>query len=1243
MKILAIRIRNLASLEGIVEIDFTQEPLRSAGIFAITGPTGAGKSTILDALCLALYAKTPRYAQARESGIEIADVQGSTINQSDVRAILRDGTADGYAAVDFVGIDGQHYRATWSVRRARNKAEGNLQQAGTTLTNLTADIDIGGRKTELLPEIARLVGLNYEQFIRSVLLAQGDFTAFLKADKDQKASLLEKLTGTYVYSELSRRVFERSREEDQQLKLLQQQQENIIILTAEERDALSMREAELADALDQLQRQLETVMKEMKWHDDFKTYQARVQEARQMFEERVEEKDRSAGKEAYLQRVEQSQSIRTSVDLLDEATDHLDRRKTMLEGIREHQQQLVQQVADAGAAVAEAARYLDQQVREQEVAKPRLAAAAKLDVQLQAGQSNLDAAWEQWDTRRTRWEASIQRLAGQQAEAEQLERQVGAHSQWVEKRGNRKAVAEHHALIAAKLEEAGKQLKVTDAANRAIVEYETRILASETTLKELEHHSEGLAGKVDKIQVAIDSLQKSLRAISVGELREQSKEIASEQEMLLAAIADWRQRYRLQQEKEQLAQKVVDNQQRLKEKETQLEKAVPALQAITERRAASAAMLEKAMVAASVDIEVLRCQLTDGQPCPVCGSVSHPYAHEDARLHHMLGELRKEHDTIEQSYSQQLAGHGQLLEAVTLLRQTIRQFETEQDEKQQEWDVVAGKWERHRISQACADILPADKEEWLETRLEIMQKALEKVGEQLESYHHKKDELEQLQQKLQHVQAEHAVSVHAVKDLARDLQTFKERLGTVREEEASGTMRLKELFAELQPYFPDDQWVANWKSHPMEFLNSIGEFARQWKKTVDALETDRNALKVLQATIAGIEQEEQGLAKEVDRAEHEYAARQDFFKALQESRRSLFDGEAVERVDGQLQQQVAGAQEQLEIRRGLYEQRQTEKTQQDTKISETVSEIRRLEERVLELSGKIDEWISQNNTGDQVALDVEALRRLLAHPPEWIAAERETLSALERTVTQARSVLDERTRQLIEHEQQRPSDEPLEALEQRQQQLQSDRTELQREHNDIGFRLRQDAGSKERLGTLLTTMREQQLVADNWSRLNDVIGSSDGRKFRQVAQEYTLDVLLSYANVHLEVLSNRYRLQRVSGTLGLQVLDQDMGNELRTVYSLSGGESFLVSLALALGLASLSANRMNVESLFIDEGFGSLDPNTLNIAMDALERLHNQGRKVGVISHVQEMTERVPVQISVSKQQGGKSRVEVIG
>jgi len=199
----------------------------------------------------------------------------------------------------------------------------------------------------------------------------------------------------------------------------------------------------------------------------------------------------------------------------------------------------------------------------------------------------------------------------------------------------------------------------------------------------------------------------------------------------------------------------------------------------------------------------------------------------------------------------------------------------------------------------------------------------------------------------------------------------------------------------------------------------------------------------------------------------------------------------------------------------------------------------------------------------------------------------------------------------------------------------------QRAANEIAFQIKQDETYKKQIGSLLQSIEKQAVIVDNWAKLNDIIGSAEGKKFRQIAQEYTLDVLLMYANVHLQVLSKRYVLQRIPGSLGLQVVDLDMGDEVRTVFSLSGGESFLVSLALALGLASLSSSRMKVESLFIDEGFGALDPITLNIAMDALERLHNQGRKVGVISHVQEMTERIPVQIKVNKQQSGKSKVEV--
>jgi exonuclease SbcC len=271
------------------------------------------------------------------------------------------------------------------------------------------------------------------------------------------------------------------------------------------------------------------------------------------------------------------------------------------------------------------------------------------------------------------------------------------------------------------------------------------------------------------------------------------------------------------------------------------------------------------------------------------------------------------------------------------------------------------------------------------------------------------------------------------------------------------------------------------------------------------------------------------------------------------------------------------------------------------------------------------------------------LKELLTFTFEWIEKEQNTLHSFEKEKTKAVSILQERTQIFEQHSAKKSSERPLYDLQIIFKNAKTQNENFVQAKAAIGFKLKEDEANKHKIGGLLEEILAQSKTTDNWSKLNDIIGSADGKKFRQIAQEHTLEILLSYANKHLEDLTSRYKIERIPNTLGLQVVDLDMGDEIRTVYSLSGGESFLVSLALALGLASLSSSKMKVESLFIDEGFGSLDPNTLNVAMDALERLHNQGRKVCVISHVQEMTDRIPVQIKVSKKASGRSLVEVLG
>src|SRR5690606_14790424 len=366
-------------------------------------------------------------------------------------------------------------------------------------------------------------------------------------------------------------------------------------------------------------------------------------------------------------------------------------------------------------------------------------------------------------------------------------------------------------------------------------------------------------------------------------------------------------------------------------------------------------------------------------------------------------------------------------------------------------------------------------------------------------------------------------------------------------------------------------------------------------------------------------------------------------KILTDKRTAIYDGATVTEVEAKLSVAIEMAKQALDEQRLNVEKLQGELTRNIAQYEQLSIDITNVSKQEEALKEQLGGWIAKYNTQSVTVLDEEKLLNLLDFNQDWIEAERSSLRAIDDAVMQAKSILKERAELLATHTKQRLSERSLEELTALRTGLKVSLGTNIQQHNEIEFKIKEDVKNKERIGALLKDINKQANIVENWAKLNEIIGSADGKKFRQIAQEYTLDVLLSYANVHLEVLSKRYILQRIPSSLGLQVLDQDMGDEVRTVYSLSGGESFLVSLALALGLASLSSSRMKVESLFIDEGFGSLDPATLNIAMDALERLHNQGRKVGVISHVQEMTERIPVQIKVSKQQSGKSRVEVIG
>ena len=375
---------------------------------------------------------------------------------------------------------------------------------------------------------------------------------------------------------------------------------------------------------------------------------------------------------------------------------------------------------------------------------------------------------------------------------------------------------------------------------------------------------------------------------------------------------------------------------------------------------------------------------------------------------------------------------------------------------------------------------------------------------------------------------------------------------------------------------------------------------------------------------------------------HDYAQKLQQQQQIHQQRQSLFDGQNTQTIEQKLKQTLQNAQNLLE--RSKLQYQETLQKQQHTQQAATSAQqqIDAYQTAVTQAQNSLTLWLKEFNKIHSASLTETTLNELLNHDYTWIKQERHVLQQLQTQYANAQANFAARQQDWQQHQEQGVG---IAAQAELQQSYTVAVETLQNNQQRMGqyrLQLQQDDAIQQRLQQAQDELQAQQQLSELWAQLNDVIGSNDGKKFRNAAQQMTLDVLLSYTNAHLKDLAKRYRLERVKDSLTLQVIDSDMGDEVRSVHSLSGGESFLVSLALALGLASLSSQRVQVESLFIDEGFGSLDADTLRVAMDALDILQGQGRKVGVISHVAEMTERIPTQIQVIKGTGGHSKVKIL-
>lgn len=1099
MRILALRLHNIASLSGPHTIDFTASPLDSAGLFAITGPTGAGKSTLLDALCLALYGSTPRLRGAPGRDSVSPDVGEETLTTADPRTLLRRGESSGYAEVDFRGRDGAHYRACWRVRRARHKADGKLQGVEQSLMSLPDERVITSQKREFDHLLPQHLGLSFEQFTRAVLLAQSEFSTFLKADDNQRSELLEKLTDTGIYSRLSIAAFQRTRDSEREVAALEAQLGHQTPADPEARQALEQHAAETLAQIQKLQTQQQAIEREQTWLATDERLESHWHSACQAHEDALSAQQAQTGQRQWLARLEalaparhlfvQHEALATSIQTLE----------NRLGTAREH--------------LSAASRQRDDMVSQYETHRAHLETSRQQHRQQQPllAQCALD---EQ------RYRDLHQRVL-------HTEQQLGEHRQTLSDQEKALAHCRHR-------------------------EHQQRAFLQEldARLKQLTEGAPSFTQWREATQNQLDQYRQQRQA-----LRD-----------LKHAHDHWHQLEQCFQALE--TQQTTDRQtlETLREEGTQTRTALDRQRITLEQLEKSIASLRAAR---SDSVLAMREGLEADTACPVCGSHDHPYTrHPPAQPAHdmlvatereeqrQLDDARQARDGLEQRCAELRGRYGELQSQITQRDDALDTLNAQRHEARQRLDACAE-------SETMLEVAPEDRHTWLERRLTRITTAHDQACEHLAHFDRDHQTRAPLQEQL------HGLEIEAVRLEAGVTYTHEQ---------------IQALDAAYAPLIHERETLAK------ALKTQLGPYpdVHHWREALD----------------------------------HEIETREQQLAATQKQR---------EACDAQCQKRH---QEVVQL-----QQQHDDQTLARQTLSEEMAQWRK----------------AHPDIGD------DTLAALLAVTSEQHQALARDMAAMDQRLNDAHLLAQERLEVLVRHRQHYSEharsaqaalpeqdasrtlkawrDERLAELARHQSDLEAHLPQAQRLRDDADHALRHDDHCRAQAREIEQALEQHRREVTRWGRISGLIGAADGKRFRRIAQGWNLERLIEHANIHLQSLARRYRLARGGSELGLLVIDTDMGDERRSVHSLSGGETFLVSLALALALASMASSELQIETLFIDEGFGSLDPQSLSQAMDALDALQSLGRRVGVISHVQDMHERIPVQIRVAPRGNGQSDI----
>ncbi len=1073
MKILELRFKNLNSLQGEWKIDFTDPEYINNGIFALTGPTGAGKSTILDAICLALYGETPRLGKITKSDNEIMSRH----------------TGECYAEVVFQSQAGT-YRCHWEQRKARKSADGNLQDQEHQIAEADTGKLIESKKSRVVSVIEEKTGMDFKRFNRSILLAQGSFDSFLKADVGQKSEILEQITGTSIYSNISKLVHERKRGEEQKLELLQAEIKGIQLLTDDEIIELTelLNEKKIANLA--LKAEFDKTKQSVDWLKN-------IEQLKQSIIDLQTEKTLVKGD------IERFIPKKSQLSLANKAT-LLDGEYAILQSNRAQKLNIQQSLSAKNEELPLAENAL---VNANEgLAKT----ASELQVYKQSQKEQL-VIWQ--EVRNLDYALSEKRKAYEtQNNAIQL-------------------IQANIALNEKKLSDIkSEQLKLQQSSLQS-----EKYLMDYKADEWLVNHFFAVKTEINQLKTqnfTIEQQQKELDGF-VQQIKTVENNIVLKTQSL-ASITD--------------EKNIIEKQ--LKALKVEQEKTLNGKSLAEYRGEKESLLREQLLLNRIASLEDERARLIAGESCPLCGSKDHPFTEgrlpEQDHVAVQIAELDKKIVRIEAQAQQYLNDEKKLTEIVS-------QF--------------------------------------------TIQTA----------------ELAQLNEKLQSSLEAQSKTQTALQKSQSDYQQLKQGI-----DQALESLNI----------------VENLSDH--ELVDHLQARLTRWQVETDQVEKFKNQQVTINNEIQQLTTLMINRQEELSLKQTEITSLQDLIKNELIKRANLFGDKNVAEEEKKLSEQIQKSEQNEQKAREL----QIEASQKLALLKQSIDQLTKsLAQIEIELESLEQKFIA--SLASHEFLDETAFKsaQLPSDERERLSLESKRLEMREADILSREK---DRMTQLKNEEAKKITEESLALLSERLVLQENKLNAEQEEATKIEYRLSENTKALSRIEEKKSAIDEQRSECLRWDKLHALIGSSDGKKYRNFAQGLTFELMVNHANRQLEKMTDRYLLMRdKEEPLKLNVIDNYQAGEVRSTKNLSGGESFIISLALALGLSKMASQKVRVDSLFLDEGFGTLDEEALDTALSVLSNLHGEGKLIGVISHVSALKERIQTQIQIRPISGGRS--EIIG